>query len=828
MRIPTIPLTSTTRAGGTIAAVSSIVALLASGCGEPPTVPETRPPEIHTEPSAGTPGAVVAVVGIAAPMDASLEARVDGRPAPVVVSESGAILLAIPLDVAGTDGTSPPADPVDVELIADGAGIGFGEGVLKVAAMPDAPGAADELRRELAALSANLGGILDALHPEPTEAEAYALAVTGALAEIVDGDGDGSLSAVLESLTADELALVDRFLAASGILDRTRELAASIASVLDGLEKPLPTADARSDPRLAQSTLTSDLSLARQMQFQVVASLFAETVVHETAATYAETVGLAAGAAGLVQSVPGAAVVAAIVGVIDFSVNKVLVGLLPSEISALDLTLEDNTLAPGETTTARVDITAVNTPPSVGIQDFVGLTITLLGLGGSSAAQSFEDVLLDTAAFFLATIQQGLAAYAGDHPELDLDVQFSLVPVMTWEAVIHDTRLVDRLTLTPEVVTGAEGEVNWVAATSRVGEGRIFARTAIGPDAVLIDLPVGFTYAGGAFGENVASTDTRTVQVLSGLVVEVDFSETIEEGGINALGVRAGYALGGGDPIWSEGLRVDLTVDGGEVAESSGVTDGTGRFSTLAQLLPGSQRIIVSVTVGDAYGQQETVSVEATTGSAGTVTLLDGGYIEVGARYILTVGAYGPGYAPILDTATVRERTDVTGAASWTAQATSTGDATHPDTGDQAWGEGTSVASLDVGLGSPGADVVASFHLTASTSAGASSSRNDLYNGATAMGWVEQVMVRFEVAGGPVHYELTSQFEDSPSIVRIAGEFEHLKAWGPIVAPQLSGTLDEGEYYIQIGTFSCAANSPGQPSCAAGFQIDLELTRMGG
>lgn len=585
--------------------------ILLGGCGEETTTPDPTgttndPPvaDLEIEPRSGVPGTLVRLSSEAlsrAGDGVDLNVRIGGLDASVRTSPTGQTLATIPLMAAGADGATPPTAPVDVALHRDGALVARADGILTIDPLPPAAGSTDSLCTSLSRMTGELRRLVNAFDGQPSEPEGYALAVLAAVDSLVTGGDDASLVRTLDALATDDpatLQLLDRFVAASGLLETTRQLTDGLAGA---------TWDEDVDPR---RTGVADVELARKMQFHVLARLFGETVVHETAEEYAVTVGLATGAIGIGTSVPGAALVGAVVAVADFAVNKILLGVFPAELTSFEIVLEDDTLELGQITASRLDIAARNDPPEVGIQDFIGLTITLLGLGGSTADDFFE-ILENTAAYFLSTVQSGLAAYASEHPELGLDVSFAIVPEMTWEAVIHDPRLVDLLTFTPEIIEPLTDAIDWRASGPSAGEGRIHARTATGPDAVLIDVLPGFSYTGGAFGEEVRSTPTVSVFVSSDLVMEVDFAPEIAEGGINALEVRAGHLDADGQSDWQPGIDIELIVDGGSVAESTGQTDSDGQFITLAQIDPDATTILITVTATDAADQQVVETVQA-------------------------------------------------------------------------------------------------------------------------------------------------------------------------------------------------------------------------
>ena len=542
------------------------VAACDSGSTTDPDVPDDGSPAALTiVPSDGTPGTLFVIEGLDTSMLdlARLRLRMDDLPGTLSLSSTGQLLGAVPLMAAGADGQSPPVAPVDLLVSIDDVVVGRAEAAFTVQALTPAPGSTATLGDALVMVSGELERIVDALAPEPGVEEQWTLALAGALDTLVHGEQPGSLASAVAALAADDpatLALLDAFIAGSGLLDQTQALLAGLQSVT------LPT--------LGKSTFVADVVLARKMQFYALAQLFGETVVHETAETYANTVGLLSGVIGIGADVPGAAIVSAVVAVADFAVNKVLLGVLPATVTDFTLTLEDRDLRLGEITTARLDLTAVNAPPEVGVQDFVGLTLALLGLGANTQTATFAQILESTAAFYLGLVQQLLASYASAHPELGLDVSVSLVPAMSWSTTIHDPRRVDCVSLAPAVIAGLTDQVNWQAGTTQVGSADIYARTAIGPDALLLDLLPGFSYAGVAFGENVVGTPPITVEVSGDLLIAAEFVSVIEPGAFEPVTVWVHYAVEGFDPIPAGGIQIEAIADGGTVSPSTGTTNG--------------------------------------------------------------------------------------------------------------------------------------------------------------------------------------------------------------------------------------------------------------
>ena len=587
---------------------TALVLFMTPACDSSDPMEPNRPPTgvavLTAFPSVGAPGTVFAITGLDLPpaQMAGLTLRLAGQPGTVSLSPTGQLLGAVPFLAAGVDGLTAPVAAQDFELLVDGEIVGLGKAAFTVQALVPAPGSSAALASAFTTLGRELARVGDYLVTEPGVEEQWIQATVGALDELINGDDPRSLASALTELAGESpatLELLDAFVAGSGILARTEALLAGMQAVTPA------TKNAASE--------TEDVVLARKMQFYVLAKLFGETVIHETVETYSYTVGLATGLIGIGYNLPPAvAVISAVLAVADFAVNKVLLGVLPATITDFSLTLASVDLAFGETTDAALSLTAVNAPPTTGILDFINLMFAAMGLVPNTASfQNFGQVLINANSFYTSLLQQLLSSYAESHPELTLDVSFSLVPALTWTTTIHDPRLAKCLSVAPDLVAGLEDAINWQAGSSQAGSTEIYARTGLGPDALLLYLPPGFTYSGGAFGEEVKQTAATTVHVGGDLVLTLDFVESLAVGGFEPLTVWATYAVPGGEPIIATGIQIDLLVDGGTVSPVSGVTNGAGKFISTASLAAGSTGLVITVTATDATGQQATESVTA-------------------------------------------------------------------------------------------------------------------------------------------------------------------------------------------------------------------------
>jgi hypothetical protein len=119
------------------------------------------------------------------------------------------------------------------------------------------------------------------------------------------------------------------------------------------------------------------------------------------------------------------------------------------------------------------------------------------------------------------------------------------------------------------------------------------------------------------------------------LTANVTFPLSIQAGGSGTLQVWAGYLLPNGDPQWSGGISISVSVSGGSAGTSTGATDVNGYFSTTIQHDGVSNSITITVTATDSDGRQVTELATAT--------------VSVGSAYLeITTVAYAQYLHPFL------------------------------------------------------------------------------------------------------------------------------------------------------------------------------------
>jgi hypothetical protein len=354
--------------------------------------------------------------------------------------------------------------------------------------------------------------------------------VADALDAFVNGNDPRSLRERLAGSDAAEVRLLDAWAAGSGLLAALQQYEQAISYVADGfhdggrtvaLHRLAALRNVQASATAAASepftSYPTDVDLAKKMQLYEVVKLFGETVIGPTAQTWGLYVGTIAGGLGLAGvNLPVATYVGAVLSVLDFAVNKIYLGLLPARVTEFELALASAQLAPGETTDAFLHLTVVNDPPSIGIQDFIGLILTGLGLPEAPEIESLREAFTQAASFFVQLIQTNVSAYAGGCPGCNLDIDVASMPALRWKTTIHDPRLVERRTSTPSVIQGRTDQVNWKARENASGDEEIFAHTAFGPEVLLIPVPSIIGYTPGAFGvDNDTTSNILTVHVSS-------------------------------------------------------------------------------------------------------------------------------------------------------------------------------------------------------------------------------------------------------------------------------------------------------------------------
>jgi len=594
-----------------IVVILALLVLLA-GCSDSISPVDDNPIGLAVTPSSGPPCTILEVTGVSisrADLD-SIRIYIGGKLAPSTINSRGNLISCIPLFQDSSGALSPPPGKVDVYIYSSGVEIGKLLDAFSVLPLPNAPGTTSHAADELQNISASLDTLLRSLVAGPGEEEQYLLATLQALDSLINGNNPYSLRSALASLEASEsqALILDGLLSVTGVLDYLSNINIELQNILS-LTKAIRARNfdnlnpSKTRPTLKATTTlyVPDDLLALKMQFYVIAKGFGEQVISETGQTFAETVGLAAGAVGIAHSLPQVELTMVILSYIDFVVNKVIVGLLPGSLDAIDLELASNQLDTQTETDATITVSASNIPPQISLQYTIGNILTLMGASGSSEAiQSFRQILTNTANYFLSTMQGVISSYSSQHPELNLDIDlFSVVPYITWKATATNPVYYKLNTFTPDIIERIENELNW-KTKDETGVGRIFVMPSSSDDARILP-----GYYGGAFGIGSVASPVKSVIVGSNLKLEVELAGAMNHGETQTLNIRAGY-IEDETINWTSGIEITIEIEGGSVDESSGTTDESGYFSTPVHADDESATVIRLAI--DAHGENDTFS----------------------------------------------------------------------------------------------------------------------------------------------------------------------------------------------------------------------------
>lgn len=491
--------------------------LVVAGCGPGSSLPVA----LTVSPQSGPPGTLLRLSGIDLEHDdlETVEAWLGNEPTLLLLSDDGTLHSGIPLYLGEADWPEPPATPQVLELRRGGQVIGRSTVELDVEPLQPAPGSTAEVVASLVEAVGSFAEIVDLLPAHPETGRAVHDAALAMLRGVVD-DGKSSLQALLDGTipllagTAASLELSDALLASSGALEFYEAYADQIRS-------------AGAEAALGVSAIASvceeggeDVDLACLMQIHTMLRDFAEVVIAPTASAYAHKAGIYFGFLALAgKAVPGSAIVGALLSVADFVMNKLVPGLLPSELTRFDLDIPDRELQVGDETQSTITVAATNAPPPISIADLAEGMLTAIGLGGyPKGIDEFRKVQLDVAQYayglFYMALRDAEAANPGTFPDLT-DAHFR-VPTENWGPFdVDDPRLVTLFSFDMPVVEPLPEEAGLEWRAVDLGEATVQARTR-GPGArstILRDgaLCWGCTYHGGAFGLDSATSEADLV-----------------------------------------------------------------------------------------------------------------------------------------------------------------------------------------------------------------------------------------------------------------------------------------------------------------------------
>jgi len=527
---------------------------------------------------------------------------------PAIVAGNGSeqILFAVPLfydDVSKWP--VPPENPVTVEIYYQEKLIAKAELPFTVEPLNPAPGTTDAIEASFIQIVQNMNAIISEFNNDVSLEDQYLSAILGTLDELLNGSSEYSLATTLSALDADPeaKALLDALFVTSGLEEHISRL----QELLAALQQPVVANDLFSlfiPSSYAAPLPIGDTALAKKIQLYEILKLFGQEVVSATALT-AGTVG---GAVGIVASIPQIAAAQAIITVIDFVLNKLCVAALPSHLTGMELSIEDNQLELNQATDATVTLTAANTPVPITLSNMVSYVLNILGFKNGISSnlgwvKTFEEALGNTLAFVTAEMQARLSDYAQANPGSEVALDMNLgeaIPAMTWEATASNRELLTLFSSAPSILATLSDELNWQADSENRGSSSVYVQTASGSGTLLWNLPSWLTYAGGAYGTEVTQSNKETVYVATSLGLDASFPEELASTESGVLAVTAGDLLGDGSISPTAGLDVAIQVTGGSPEESLGATDSTGQFTTVVWPEDGATEMRIHVLVADS------------------------------------------------------------------------------------------------------------------------------------------------------------------------------------------------------------------------------------
>ncbi len=485
-----------------------------------PTGSDSTPVLLQVSPAHGAPGAPLEITGYTInPTDTGLMMFIGGYPAPFL-ADSNSINALVPLFMdSGAIWPAVPAGKQDVFIIKGNDTVAQALGALMIDSLPNADGATQAIVGDMQIISQSLTTIYNALPQLPGEDErlgGYRLAFAFMLDSLIAGT-DSSLQSILSgtsSWTTQDtagLGLQDAIMASSGALTYYNDFAGSVGQF------------SRKAVASANSIFCRgggpDMDLACEMQIFVLLDDYKNYVVEPTAQTYNQSVKLGADLIALTGlAARQIEVINALMQVWEFVYGTLAPSLFPAEVTAFTLTLDSDTIGVNEPTYSTITVSARNHPATIKATDVLDALIQALGLSKAppEIAAEFREILKETIKFAIGLYRECLVAYNDAHggsvfidPEADL-------PSLTWGPIdINHSDLMEMFSSEPDILASDTTILEWIG--KKKGEGNIWAqaRGAGEQSKVLIDyrLCAICVYSGGAFGNDLPSTEHETVTV---------------------------------------------------------------------------------------------------------------------------------------------------------------------------------------------------------------------------------------------------------------------------------------------------------------------------
>jgi len=558
-------------------------------------------------PDSGPPGTPVLLQGLSClPDENEWHIYIDTIPSPLIANDSMSYLTAVPLLYSPADSSWPtaPSEPVSVVLYCDGVPIDSITGVLTVEELPRVDATMDSVIQRLTGGVSSLKEIVGWSHPADSQMQV----LLSALDEILV-TGENSLTAFLEgracllpcdSVPAELMSAVCR---SSGLDSLLGIWAANLRLLNDAMQAK--SALDRSD----LMAIYDGEDLAFEMQLQALLKEFGSTFVGETNSTWSDVTTIL-GLIGVVAPLPRIAqliveVASFILNVADFVINKILIGVLPAELTDLSLDFQDHTVGNGDSTWSIVHISAKNQPTNIGVQDIISQVLNFASFTNWATSNGIprslmtdqeliDDIIEGLTTWMLGVIRSIQAAMG--LPDLT-----GQLPDMSWDSLrVYNPELVDLVSHDPNLFTPINSSLNWLASGTNVGMGKLSVRTA-GPNGWVHPTLASLGYHGGTFGDEMLSSNVDSVRVAPALYLTIDFPSSIDSGGSGELTARAGYEQGGG-VTYTSGISVIVSVDGGSASPSAGGTDDGGYFETVIHHDNSSAEIEITVTAMGLQG----------------------------------------------------------------------------------------------------------------------------------------------------------------------------------------------------------------------------------
>jgi hypothetical protein len=522
-------------------------------CGGEAKGTEPPPPgEVTFDPAVAPAASMVKVDGLeldACPLRTS-EIRVGGQVAPTVLNARHEALMRLPLFYdEQAKWPAPPDGPQDVELFCNGTLWQTLPAAITITELASAPGTTEALVADYQQVIAEYKALTEALAPDPSVLRQLFTATFAAVEELVAGDDPNSLLAQLEALEQTEpdvLALMDAVYAENGVDEavaafraRIQELSAEVAPPVPAI--PWTPADAPPQsvtPKRPQvfelpfPISVPDDSLAQLMRTHDGIHAFANDFIAPTA----ESFGTFEGLLSLVVKSKLASTINAVLSLLDFTLNKVVVSAMPSSLDAIELQQVPPLLENSEVTSSTFTVQASNVPEVLTITDITSAILMTIGLDDAPGASAsgelldwtklLEDKLKDVGKLFLDTLSKFLKDTFGAPGGFEYDLEaFAIVPQMRFEATGQTRELYSLYPQRSQVIEPLSEQLQWQASDTYWGTAAVY----VAPSP-------------GSFGPHNTESEHIRVQVGQLALVLERYTVDVPEGFDTTVGVKLSHA----------------------------------------------------------------------------------------------------------------------------------------------------------------------------------------------------------------------------------------------------------------------------------------------